>query len=98
MPSAAAFAGNGFGGLPDLLVVLAGAAIFTRNGFGGLPDEIVVLAGAAIVATGYVIIVVQRSICPNWASFTSGCFRKWIQRGFCHEFTGGTTSQTAGGC
>ena len=27
LPSTALFAGNGFGGLPDLLVVLAGAAI-----------------------------------------------------------------------
>ena len=31
--SAATFAGNGFGGLPDLLVVFAGAATLTGNGF-----------------------------------------------------------------
>ena len=88
LPSAAMFAGE----LPNLLVVLAGAAILTGNGFGGLADLIVVLAGAAIVATGYVIIVVQRSICPNWASFAGGCVRKWVQSGLCHECTGGTTS------
>ena len=53
MPSAAAFAGSGFGaGLSDEIVVLAGAAIVAI----GLSDEIVVLAGVAIVATGYVIV------------------------------------------
>ena len=45
MPSAATFAGNGFGGLPDEIVVLAGAAMLT----GGLPNLLVVLAGAAIL-------------------------------------------------
>ena len=33
LPSGATFAGNGFGGLPDLLVVLAGATLLTSNGF-----------------------------------------------------------------
>ena len=52
MPSAATFAGNGFGGLPDEIVVLAGAAMLTGDGFGGLSILIVVsvvLAGAAIL-------------------------------------------------
>ena len=52
LPSAATFAGNGFGGLADLFVVFAGAAILTGNGFGGLADLIVVgvvLAGVAIL-------------------------------------------------
>ena len=87
LPSAAIFAGE----LPNLLVVLAGAAILTGNGFGGLADLIVVLAGAAIVATGYVIIN-SRSVLSSWASFAGGCLREWVQSGFCHECTGGTTS------
>jgi hypothetical protein len=78
LAGAAILTGSGFGGLPNLLVVLAGAAILTGSGFGGLPNVLVVLAGAAIVATGYVVIIVHRSICPNWASFTSGCVRKWL--------------------
>ena len=52
MPRRAAFAGNGFGGLANLLVVLAGAATFAGNGFGGLANLIVVsvvFAGAAIL-------------------------------------------------
>ena len=63
--------------LPRSVGVLPSAATFAGNGFGGLPDEIVVLAGAATVATGYVIIH-SRSILSNWASFTGGCFRKWV--------------------
>ena len=52
MPSRATFAGNGFGGLADKIVVFAGAAILTGNGFGGLANLIVVsvvLASAAIL-------------------------------------------------
>ena len=76
--------------LSNLLVVLAGAATLTGNGFGGLSIFIVVFAGAAIVATGNVIIL-SRSILSTWASFTGGCIGKWVQSGFCHECTGGTT-------
>jgi len=49
LPSAATFAGNGFGGLTDLLVVFAGAAILTSSGFRRLSNLRVVLAGAAIL-------------------------------------------------
>ena len=47
MPSRANFAGNGFGRLPDSLVVFAGTAILTGNGFRRLSDMLVVLADAA---------------------------------------------------
>jgi hypothetical protein len=47
------------------------------TGFRRLPVLIVVVASAAIGATGHVI-VHCRSILPNWASFTSGSFRKWV--------------------
>ena len=53
MPSATAFAGSGFGGLPNLIVVsivLAGATLLTGNGFRSLSNLFVVLAGAAILA------------------------------------------------
>jgi hypothetical protein len=71
-------AGKGFHGLPKLLGVdgidvFAGATNFAIL----LSQLIVVLAGAAISATCNVIII-SRSMLSNWASFTSGCFRKWV--------------------
>ena len=62
MPSGATFAGNGFGGLTDEIVVLAGAAILTGNGFRRLSHLIVVsvvLASAAMLTRGlsYLLVV-----------------------------------------
>jgi hypothetical protein len=68
--------GNVFHGLTNLLGVdgidvFAGAAHFAIL----LSQLIVVLADAASRATCNVIII-SRSMLSNWASFTSGCFRK----------------------
>ena len=65
------------GRLSNLVSVLADAAFLTGNRFRRLPDLLVVLAGAATAAIGNVVFY-SRSILSNWASFTGGCFRKWI--------------------